>query len=133
MNTRIKQLRLLLNLTQEEFGKKIGVTRSAISYLESGRSSLTEHMLFMICLIFNVNKNWLRDGTGEMFITYTLSEELAAYMGRISGEANPEKEKIALMALKLIVDDWDLISCNIEKIKQILAWINEKSIESQMP
>lgn len=67
MNERVKQLRTTLDLTQEEFGKKLGVTRSAISYIESGRSNLTDRMIFLICREFNVSEDWLRDGIGEPF------------------------------------------------------------------
>ncbi len=68
MNERVKQLRTTLDLTQEEFGKKLGVTRSAISYIESGRSNLTDRMIFLICREFSVNEDWLRDGTGKPFV-----------------------------------------------------------------
>ena len=133
MNKRVKQLRLYLNLTQEEFGKKLGVTRSAISYIESGRSKLTDHMLFTICLTYEVNKNWLQNGTGDMFMKHTISEELARYMGELMVEDNPQKEKYALLILKLIVDEWGLIEKNLNKISEILAWISERPEESEMP
>lgn len=133
MNERIKLLRLELNMTQEEFGKKIGVTRSAISYLESGRSKLTEKMLFLICITFNVSKEWLKNGTGNMFISLTVGEELAGYMGRLMAEENPEKEKYALIVLKLLVDEWELIKSNIQKINELLAWASSKPEESELP
>ncbi len=133
MNKRIKELRSILGLTQEEFGKKIGLTRSAISYLESGRSKLTEKTLFLICVTFNVNKEWLKHGTGNMFITYTVGEEFAAYCGKIMSDDNAEKEKYALIALKLIEDEWELIKNNIQKINEILMWIASKPDESEMP
>lgn len=128
MNERIKQLRLLLNLTQEEFGKKLGVTRSAISYIESGRSKVTEQMVIMICTTFNVRKSWLKTGTGDI-----TDEDITSYMNKLMAADDPEKEKYALIALKLIVDEWDLINQNITLIKNILTWISEKPTESQMP
>ena len=36
MNERLKQLRSVLNITLEEFGKKVGITRSAVGRLEKG-------------------------------------------------------------------------------------------------
>ncbi len=133
MNERIKELRLKLNMTQEEFGKKIGVTRSAISYLESGRSKLTEKMLFLICITFDVRKEWLKNGTGSMFITLTVGEELAGYMGRLLVEEDPEKEKYALIVLKLLVDEWELIKSNMQKINELLVWASSKPEESELP
>lgn len=133
MNERIKQIRLAFGLTQEEFGKKLGVTRSAISYLESGRSNLTDNMLFTICLTFDVSKEWLKNGTGNMLVSHTLGEELAEYVGKLFGEESLEKERIALLCLKLIVDEWPLVEQNISKFKQILDWIESRPEDSQMP
>lgn len=133
MNERIKQIRQYYNMSQEEFGRKIGVTRSAISYLESGRSNLTERMLFTICATFDVRKEWIQTGQGEMFATRTVRQELAEYMGKLFKEDNPEKEKYALVVLKLLVDEWDLLSKNINTIKQILKCIANKPDNIQEP
>lgn len=73
----LKALRKSVNLSQEEFGKRLGVGKSAISYLESGRSNLTDQMIILICKEFNVNEDWLRTGEGEMFLepdTFSLDE-----------------------------------------------------------
>lgn len=129
INDRLKHLRLLLGLTQAEFGKKLGITPSAISYLESGRSKLTEHMLLMICANFNVHADWLRTGKGEIFKITTISDDLANYISELISQDDPEKEKYALIALKLIIDEWDLIKHNTETINNILTWISEKPKE----
>lgn len=67
MNERIKYLRNTLGLTLEEFGKQLGVTRSAIGRIEKGDRGVTDQMVLAICREFEVNENWLRNGTGEMF------------------------------------------------------------------
>ena len=64
---RIKELRKSLNLTLEEFGKKLGVGKTAISKLEKSERNLTDQMALSICREFNVREKWLRDGTGDMF------------------------------------------------------------------
>ena len=71
MNRRITELRKALSLTMEAFGKKLGVTKSSISNIESGRRGLTEQMILSICREFGVNEEWLRNGTGgpdNMFV-----------------------------------------------------------------
>lgn len=132
-NENVKKLRLDLQLSQKEFGEKLGVTGTAVSRIESGERALTDQMLFSICLTFDVNKEWLRTGKGNMFISHTSDEELAMYMGKLLGEENPLKEKYALLALKLIVDEWDFVENSIEKIKLITDWIESRPTESQMP
>ncbi len=67
LNTRVKILRKKLNLSQDSFGSRLGVTGAGISKIESNHRSLTEQMIRMICKEFNVNEHWLRLGQGEMF------------------------------------------------------------------
>lgn len=67
MNTRIKELRNYLKLSQREFGAKIGL-RSSISEIENGYAPITERTIISICAKFNVNETWLRSGKGEMFV-----------------------------------------------------------------
>lgn len=81
MNERIKELRKHLGLTLEEFGKRLGVTRSAIGHLERGERTLTDQMFLSICREFNVNEEWLRTGEGEMFSLQ--EDEEAAYVSEL--------------------------------------------------
>ena len=67
MNGRVAELRKVLSLSMEEFGKKLGVTRSSISNIESGRRGLTDQMILSICREFNVSEEWIRFGAGDMF------------------------------------------------------------------
>lgn len=73
MNKRIMILRTSLNLNQDDFGKKINVTRSAISNYEKGLRNITPRVINDICREFNVNEEWLRFGTGEIFKEETFS------------------------------------------------------------
>lgn len=67
MNTRIKVLRKQLNLSQEAFGFRLGVTAAGISKIESADRHLTGQMIKLICNEFCVNEQWIRTGEGEMF------------------------------------------------------------------
>lgn len=68
MNERIKELREILKLSQESFGEKIGITsRGHISSVERKQRNVTTRIINDICREFNVNEEWLRFGTGEMF------------------------------------------------------------------
>lgn len=68
MNKRIKELRNALGMTQEEFAKRIGVKRNTIATYEMGRSTPSDAGISLICREFNVNEDWLRSGSGEMFL-----------------------------------------------------------------
>lgn len=64
----MKSIREVLHMNQEQFGKSIGLTKSGISNIESGARNVTEKHIKMVCMIHNVNEQWLRFGDDEMFI-----------------------------------------------------------------
>jgi len=64
LNERIKKLRKALNLTLEVFGNKIGISKSAASKIEKGKSGVTERTIKLICQEFGVDEDWLRTGKG---------------------------------------------------------------------
>ncbi len=68
MKQRLKLVRKKLGFTQEEFADRLGIKRSAISNYEIGRNIPIDAVLSLISREFNVNKEWLRTGEGEMFI-----------------------------------------------------------------
>ena len=69
MNERIRKLRKALDMTQQAFADKLGVKRNTVGQWECGINSITDQIVLSICREFNVNEDWLRNGTGEMFIT----------------------------------------------------------------
>lgn len=68
MNERLKQVRKYFKLSQEEFGRRLGVTGAGISRLENGERNITEQMLLAVCREFNISENWLRTGDGDMIV-----------------------------------------------------------------
>ena len=113
MNGRIKELRTVLGLSTEKFGARVGVTRSAISRIENGVVNVTEQMQKSICREFNVNEEWLRNGTGEMFYTMSQDEEIAYIVGQALPNASDDMKEafIALGRLsdQLTPSDWAAI------------------------
>lgn len=67
MKERLKKLRKKLNITQQEFADKIGIKRNSYANYETGRNKPIDAIIKSICREFNVNEEWLRNGTGEMF------------------------------------------------------------------
>lgn len=64
---RIKELRKNLNLTQNNFGNRIGVKANTIGNYELLLRNPSNAVIHSICIEFNVNENWLKSGEGEMF------------------------------------------------------------------
>lgn len=65
---RVAMIRKSNNLTQKEFGEKLGVSRDVIFNIESERVKAKDLFLTHLSDIFNVNKEWILTGEGEMFI-----------------------------------------------------------------
>lgn len=63
---RIKKIREVFDLTQDQFADQLGYHRSHISLLEKGERRVTERIVKDICRTFGINREWLINGEGEM-------------------------------------------------------------------
>lgn len=83
MNIRLKEIRMENKLSQEEFGKRIGIeSRGHISSLENGTKNITDRIINDVCREFYINPEWLRYGTGEMHIQS--NDKLSMYVSEIT-------------------------------------------------
>lgn len=93
MDRRIKEIRKANgNMSQELFGKRLGLTGATISRLESGDRQPTEAIILSMCREYDVNEDWLRTGEGEMRLKQ--SEEDAKRMGRLMLGMSENKKKL---------------------------------------
>ena len=76
MDTRIRELRRALGMTQQELADKLGIGRTIISNYEIGRSSMSDAVLRLIVTTFGVSEIWLRTGEGDMFAAEDSIEQL---------------------------------------------------------
>ena len=125
MNERLKLLRKNLGLSQEAFGTRLGVTGPGISKIESGDRNLTEQMTLSIIREFNVNEDWLRNGTGgddNMFVKVTPQEKAYNRFGYIMENSSPTKKAALSVLLELLYsipdEQWDMIMEQFDEIKK---------------
>ena len=114
MNERLKQLRLSLNLNQEEFGKWLGISKSGVSDIESGRRKVTDQHIIMLSS-HNISEKWLRTGEGEMFVPRSVKDEIGYFVEDLldyDGEGNPFYD----MIIEMMKDYHDLD----EKSKKVI-------------
>lgn len=76
MNNRIREVRKQSGLSMQAFGDRIGVSSPSVSKIESGINNPSEQTIRAICSEFNVNRDWLVDGVGEMKATLPLLPDL---------------------------------------------------------
>ena len=106
-NQRVREVRLENKLTMEKFGEHLGITKSAISLIESGRTSVTLTIRRFISREFHVREEWLETGRGEKYVRREAEEEVAEAIGKFLEGENPEM-KIRLAKLLSTVTDDDL-------------------------
>ena len=56
---RLKDLRNSLNLTQEKFANKCGISQTTYSHYETGFNLITTTNAYSICKTYNVSMDWL--------------------------------------------------------------------------
>lgn len=110
---RIKELRKTLGLSQEAFGKKLGITGGGVSKIENGERTLTEQIALSICREFRVNYYWLTEGKGDMF-----SGTPQSVVDEIAEDYNLDDidKKIIEVYLELSADDREVIKKYLKNI-----------------
>ena len=101
MKNRIKLLRKDLKLTQKEFGDAIKVSNSNISNIENGSVNLTDRNIYEICSKFNVNKDWLKHGIGDVYIDLNKEDEIKNIINEFIDDNNAVKKDILNSLLKV--------------------------------
>lgn len=119
MNERIKEIRKALNLTQDEFGRRLGVTRGAITNIEYNKVDPKPLLVDLICKEFNVNKDWLITGEGKMFVELDPDEEFAKLMVEIQAS----NDEFIMNALKAY---WELPEEHKQIVKNLINKIAGK-------
>lgn len=85
INERIKAVRKALCLSQRDFCKGVFLSQSFYGQIESGVRNSNERIYELICNKYNVNKDWLLTGEGEMFAAPPPDVELEELMEIIKG------------------------------------------------
>jgi transcriptional regulator with XRE-family HTH domain len=67
LNKRLKTVRETLNLTQKSFARSIFISTSYYANIEAGHRQVFDKIIDSVCKVYNVNKNWISTGKGQMF------------------------------------------------------------------
>lgn len=117
MGERLKELRSVLGLKQSEFADRLGLNRSSVTNYELGRSTPLNPIQEAIIREFNVNRDWLLEGTGPMFRTLSRDEELQAFCDEILSSTPADFRKRLVKALsKLSVEQWEMLEKMVKDI-----------------
>ena len=99
MKNRISEIRKLTGLTQEEFAKRINMSRNYIWMIEKGERVPADRTVGDICREFGVNRVWLETGVGDPFQPKDKREELkAVFADVLSGRQSDKNAFIEAVA-----------------------------------
>lgn len=62
ISKRIRKIRKLNKLSQLTFAERLGVNRSHISKIETGAANPSGQLIKLICNIFGIREEWLKEG-----------------------------------------------------------------------
>lgn len=117
INDRIKLLRKKKDMNQGEFGKAIGLKQGAISKLEKPGNAVVDQNIQLICEKFQVRREWLVDGIGEMFAARTKKDELMEWAERVSQSPHDSfPYRLAEVLAKLDEPQWKMLEQIFDKI-----------------
>lgn len=97
LGDRIAEVRYSVRLSQKDFAEKLGTTRNAISNYEIGRVEPKQLFLDHLCEVFNVNKEWLKTGEGDMFKEDKVIKLLASLAENENASIKEILEKLAYL------------------------------------
>ena len=117
-NDRIKEARKSLGLTQDKFGERLGVGRSAISNIEAGSRGVTDQLRLSVCREFNVNEDWLRTGEGSMFAESYKDEEITKFLGDILTDKPDFRRRLVSVLARMTPDEWGLLEAKIRELAE---------------
>jgi transcriptional regulator with XRE-family HTH domain len=101
INERITLIKNANNMKQKEFSELIGIPRSSLSEIESGKRSASVDVIVGISTHFKeINVDWLLTGEGEMYRSGTMTDKHVAKVVQMYEALNDVQQREILSALE---------------------------------
>ena len=121
MNNRIREVRKAAKISQEEFGKRLGLSRQFITLVETGERIPSDRTIRDICREFGINETWLRTGDGDMAASKSRQQEMAELIRSLMAD-KPESFRSALVTALLRFDpdgpEWEVLERIYDSVRQ---------------
>ena len=120
---RLKEIRKSLDLTLEKIGSRIGVGKTAISKLEHDQCAITDQMRKSNCREYNVNEEWILNGTGEMFSEVDREDQIMRWAATVLKEDSSSfRKRFVAMLSSLKDEEWLFLE---EKARMLIDLRNQ--------
>jgi transcriptional regulator with XRE-family HTH domain len=88
VNERLKAVRNALQLSQRDFSKGIFLEQSSLARIEQGKITVNDRIIELVCSKYNVNKAYLKNNKGKMFVDGNFPDVKLEQLNRIFNELN---------------------------------------------
>ena len=108
LSERIVELIKALGIKKTIFARTLNVSQAFVSQLCSGERAPSNRTIADICREFDVSEEWLRNGTGPMFVEKTRDEELAKFFCRVPVRDDFKQRLLAALS-RLDESEWAML------------------------
>lgn len=108
LSERIGELIRVRRKKKAEFARALNVSQAFVSQMCSGERMPSDRTVADICREFDVSEEWLRNGTGPMFVEKTRDEELAEFFGHVLARDDFKQRLLAALS-RLDESEWSML------------------------
>ena len=108
LSERIRELIRVRGKKKAEFARALNVSQAFVSQMCSGERMPSDRTIADICREFDVSEEWLRTGTGPMFVEKTRDEELAKFFGHVLARDDFKQRLLAALS-RLDESEWAML------------------------
>ncbi|MDR1315988.1 MAG: helix-turn-helix domain-containing protein [Spirochaetales bacterium] len=105
INRRIKQVREALDMTQAAFSRVISLSGGYLAGVEVEKRRVNDRLVKLICSFFTVNEQWLRTGSGDMFVP--AGDEMFLKLAGLFKELSLKYRRYILKEIELLLEIQD--------------------------
>lgn len=125
---RMKQARQYLKLTQAEFAKKLGISRSHVSNIENNNEQPSKSLIMLVAVSTPIRLDWLENGIEPMVLFDDginkpfddFSAKIESYFKTFATTTNQEKYLDLLEQAHFLAED-----CNIDSDSETVLYTIE--------
>jgi transcriptional regulator with XRE-family HTH domain len=116
MKDRIREIRTAAGMNQEEFGKKIGLSKSGVQSIEYGRNQPSTNTMLRISDVFKYRLEWIENGE----LPKREEEDTFAAIIDEALENHGDFVKATFRALAKTPGGWDVLEALVRNINEEL-------------
>lgn len=128
---RVKEVRKDFKLTQKEFSKRLESSPSHISGIESDTVPISDRLIKLICMQFNVNENWLRYEEGDKYNQSKTIDAATSKLEMIEGIESLNQKIVELSGLLKSIPDEEVTQVTY-CLSHIINVLNNRELQDNL-